>query len=77
MDLIGLAKTLAVVGVLLLVASATLVFVARWGGGSWPFLPGDIVLRGKGGTFVFPIVTCIVISVVLSLVLFVIRKFWN
>jgi hypothetical protein len=31
-------------------------------------LPGDIRVQGRGGTFYFPIVTCIVISVVLSLI---------
>ena len=30
-------------------------------------LPGDIVIRGKNGTFYFPIVTCLLVSVVLSL----------
>ncbi len=32
-------------------------------------LPGDIVYRGKHSVFYFPIVTCIVISVILSLIL--------
>ena len=32
-------------------------------------LPGDIVIRGKSGSFYFPIVTCILLSVVLSLVM--------
>jgi len=30
-------------------------------------LPGDIVVRRGGGTFYFPIVTCIVVSLLLSL----------
>jgi hypothetical protein len=30
-------------------------------------LPGDIVIRGKGGTFYFPVVTCLLVSVVLTL----------
>ena len=33
-------------------------------------LPGDIVIKGeKGGGFYFPIVSCIVISVVLSVIM--------
>jgi hypothetical protein len=36
-------------------------------------LPGDIVIEGKNGRFYFPVVTCIVISLVLSLVLWLIR----
>jgi hypothetical protein len=31
-------------------------------------LPGDIVYRGKNTVFYFPIVTCILVSVVLSLI---------
>jgi hypothetical protein len=36
-------------------------------------LPGDIVIEGKNGRFYFPIVTCLVISAVLSLLLWVMR----
>lgn len=32
-------------------------------------LPGDIVLRGKNSTFYFPLVTCLLISVVLSFIM--------
>jgi len=32
-------------------------------------LPGDIAIEGKRGSFYFPIVTCILLSVVLTLVL--------
>ena len=37
-------------------------------------LPGDIVVRGKNGVFYFPVVTCILISVVLSLVMWLIGR---
>ena len=37
-------------------------------------LPGDVVVRGKHGVFYFPIVTCIIISAVLSLVLWLIGR---
>jgi hypothetical protein len=37
-------------------------------------LPGDIVIRRGTGTFYFPIVTCIVISVVLTLVATFLRR---
>lgn len=32
-------------------------------------LPGDIVVRGKHSVFYFPLVTCLLLSVVLSLIL--------
>jgi hypothetical protein len=48
-------------------------------GGRLPFrlgrLPGDIVYKGENTTFYFPIVTCIVLSVGLSLVLWLISRF--
>ena len=37
-------------------------------------LPGDIVYRGKNTTFYFPLATSILVSVVLSVVLYVIGK---
>jgi hypothetical protein len=36
-------------------------------------LPGDIVIEGKNGRFYFPVVTCLLISVVLSLLMWIIR----
>jgi hypothetical protein len=30
-------------------------------------LPGDIVVRGKNSTFYFPVVTCVIVSLVLTL----------
>lgn len=32
-------------------------------------LPGDIVIRGKHSVFYFPLVTCVLLSVILSFVL--------
>ncbi len=48
----------------------------------WPWLaklglgrlPGDINVQGEHGSFYFPIATCIVISVVLSLLLWLINR---
>ena len=37
-------------------------------------LPGDIVVRGKNGVFYFPIVTCLVVSAVLSLAMWLIGR---
>lgn len=37
-------------------------------------LPGDIVIRGKNTTFYFPIVTSLLLSVVLSLVMWLIGR---
>lgn len=32
-------------------------------------LPGDIFIKGENGSFYFPIVSCIVVSVVLSIIM--------
>ena len=37
-------------------------------------LPGDIVIRGKNTTFYFPLMTCILISLVGSLILWLINR---
>lgn len=37
-------------------------------------LPGDIVLRGKNSAFYFPIVTCLIVSAVLSLAMWLIGR---
>jgi len=37
-------------------------------------LPGDVVIRGKNGVFYFPIVTCIIVSAVLSLLMWLIGR---
>ncbi len=37
-------------------------------------LPGDIYVRGKNTSFYFPIVTCLIVSVVLTLVLWLVRR---
>lgn len=48
----------------------------------WPWLsklpfgrlPGDIRIEGEHGGFFFPITTCIVVSLVLSLILWLLRR---
>ncbi len=66
-----LGKALLVFGVVLVAAGALLML-----GGRLPFrlgrLPGDIVYTGRNTTFYFPIVTCLVLSLVLTLVFWLI-----
>jgi len=37
-------------------------------------LPGDIVVRGKNGVFYFPLVTCLVVSAVLSVAMWLMGR---
>jgi hypothetical protein len=68
-------------GRLLLVLGGVLVLVGAffYFGGRLPFrlgrLPGDIVHRGERTTFYFPIATSIVISLVLTLLFWIIGNF--
>jgi hypothetical protein len=39
-------------------------------------LPGDIRVESENGGFYFPVVTCIVISIVGSLILYLLRRFF-
>ncbi|MBD2700660.1 DUF2905 domain-containing protein [Spirosoma sp. BT702] len=41
-------------------------------------LPGDVRIEGKnGGGFYFPIVTCLVVSLLLNLIIVLIRRFFG
>lgn len=37
-------------------------------------LPGDIYIHGKNSTFYFPLATCLLLSLLLSLVMWLFRK---
>jgi hypothetical protein len=69
-----LGRMLLMLGGVLLVVAAFFYF-----GGKLPFrlgrLPGDIVRKGDHTTFYFPIVSCIVLSVGLSLLFWLISRF--
>ncbi len=58
----------------LIIAGVGLVWVFIPGFARLGRLPGDIVIEGKNGRFYFPIVTCLVISVVLSLLMWLVRS---
>lgn len=65
--LIFLGAILVVLGVALLLLGRTNLPIGR--------LPGDIVYRGRHATFYFPIVTCIVLSLVLTVLMYLIGRF--
>ena len=68
-----LGKLLLVVGGVIIVIGAVLMLAGRF---HLPLgrLPGDFVYRGKNTVFYFPLATCIIISVVLSLVLWLVNR---
>jgi len=66
-------RFLIAVGVVLVIVGLAVTF-----GGRLPLrlgrLPGDIAIHGKNSSFYFPITTCILLSVALSLVMWILRR---
>ena len=69
-----IGRMLLVIGILFVVAGVFLL-----SGAKLPFrlgrLPGDIVYQGRNGSFYFPVVTCILLSVALTLVFWIVNLF--
>ena len=65
-----MSRLLIVLGVLLILAGLAIRLGVPIGR-----LPGDIVVHRGNSTFYFPIVTCIVVSVILSLIGLLMRRF--
>ena len=64
-------KLLIIIGLLLILIGLLYPFFRDFGFGR---LPGDIVIKKENSSFYFPIVTCIVVSVVISLILIFLKK---
>ena len=68
------------IGRLLIIAGIVLLVAGIWISLGWkvPFrlgrLPGDIHYRSRNTNFYFPIVTCLLLSVVLTLILSLFRR---
>lgn len=68
-----IGKLLIWLGILMVAAGAALVVLGRL---HLPLgrLPGDIVYRGKNTTVYFPLATCVLLSVVLTIVLYAVGR---
>lgn len=69
----GFGRLLITLGIVLVVLGALVNFAGRL-----PFklgrLPGDIYIQGKHSSFYFPLATCILLSVLFTLILWIFRK---
>jgi uncharacterized protein HemY len=68
----GIGKTLILLGLLLVIVGVVFSLAGKlpWLG----HLPGDISIQHERYSFYFPITTCILISVIVSLVLYFFRR---
>ena len=68
----GLGKALIYLGLLLAAVGVVLSFADKlpWLG----HLPGDITIQREGFSFYFPLTICIIVSIVISLVLYFLRR---
>ena len=69
----GFGRVLITFGAILIVLGVLVSFAGRL-----PFrlgrLPGDIYIHGKNSSFYFPLATCLLLSLVFSLVMWVLRR---
>jgi ribose/xylose/arabinose/galactoside ABC-type transport system permease subunit len=66
-----MAKWLITIGIVLIVLGVAWPLLAKLGLGS---LPGDVKLERKGYVFYFPVTTSILISLAITLVLWIFRR---
>ena len=68
----GIGRMIVLIGLILVVIGLFLMFGSK----IFPFgrLPGDIIIKKEHFTFYFPLVSMLLISVVLTLVLYILRK---
>lgn len=64
-------KTFIIIGILFVFVGLLFPLLKDIGLGR---LPGDIVIKKEKSSFYFPIVTCIVVSIIVSLILMFLKK---
>lgn len=72
--MMGIGKLLLILGGILILLGVVVLLAGRL---NLPIgrLPGDILYRGKNTTFYFPLATSILLSILLSLIFYVISRF--
>ncbi len=69
-----LGRLLIVLGLVLLIAGLLLTYTNLFSSLRLGRLPGDISIRRENFSFYFPITTCILVSLVLTLIFYLLRK---
>jgi Protein of unknown function (DUF2905) len=71
--MVAVAKIIIILGIVLVVLG-----IVMYGVQKLPFggkLPGDILIKRENFTFYLPLTTCIIISIVVSFILYLVGKF--
>lgn len=66
-----MGKILVIMGIILLIFGCIIILGEKFGLGK---LPGDIFIQKGNFTFFFPIVSCLIISLILTLILNLFKK---
>ena len=71
-DFSGIGRVLLIIGIVIAVIGLVLIFAGKipWFGR----LPGDFFWRGKNVSFYFPLTTSILVSIILTLILWFINR---
>ena len=62
---INMQKILIVIGIILLIVGLLYPYIKKLGIGQ---LPGDILFKTGNSTFFFPVMTCLIISIILTII---------
>lgn len=76
MPLENLAKYVIGAGVVLVLVGGVLLLLGKLGIQPGQ-LPGDIHVEGERTSFRFPLMTCVIVSVILTVVLNLVMRFWR
>ena len=63
---INMQKILIIIGIILLIIGLLYPYIKKIGLGQ---LPGDILFKTGNSTFFFPVITCLIISIILTIIL--------
>ena len=62
---INMQKILIIIGIILLIIGLLYSYIKKLGLGQ---LPGDILFKTGSSTFYFPVMTCLIISIILTII---------
>lgn len=71
--MVAVAKIIIILGIVLVVLGIVMFGIQKLAFGGK--LPGDILIKRENFTFYLPLTTCIIISIVVSFVLYLVGKF--